>query len=156
MMILRPWQRGSAPQSFLYYYYFICPVSCGIWHRDCSVISMVSGKEAVARLYYRESPNVFRDGSTIMHSDARLSLTSTSHQMTLALLSQFPVTAKERQDLLPPTDRERNPYILTESKTDGQALVGGLKWPHHLSHLKSLYRCIVNDFFTPTLTQVCR
>jgi hypothetical protein len=34
--------------------------------------------------------------------------------MTLALLSQFPVTAKERQDLLPPTDRERNPYMLNE------------------------------------------
>jgi hypothetical protein len=51
-----------------------------------------------------------------MHSDARLSLTPSSQKMALALLTQYPVTTKERQDLLPPTDRERNPYPLNEGE----------------------------------------
>jgi hypothetical protein len=41
--------------------------------------------------------HLFSDGSTIMHSDARLALTASSLQMSLALLAQFPVSAKERQ-----------------------------------------------------------
>ena len=57
-----------------------------------------------------------REGSTIMQSDATLQFCSMSKKYAMTLLNQFPVTNKERQDLLPPTDRERNPYLMTEGK----------------------------------------
>ncbi len=56
-----------------------------------------------------------REGSTIMQSDAVLALSPPSRKFALALLNQYPVTSKERQELLPPTDRERNPYVTNES-----------------------------------------
>ena len=58
-----------------------------------------------------------REGSTIMQSDAGLSLTPNSRKFATNLLTQYPVTNKERQELLPPTDRERNPYVVAESKS---------------------------------------
>ena len=57
-----------------------------------------------------------RDGSTIMQSDAVLGLAPASRKLASALLSQCPVTNKERQELLPPTDRERNPYLTSDCK----------------------------------------
>ena len=58
-----------------------------------------------------------REGSTIMQSDAGLSLAPASKKATANLLAQYPVTNKERQELLPPTDRERNPYSMSEGSS---------------------------------------
>ncbi len=56
-----------------------------------------------------------REGSTIMQSDAILALSPPARKFSINLLNQYPVTSKERQELLPPTDRERNPYVTSES-----------------------------------------
>ena len=63
-----------------------------------------------------------RDGSTIMQSDAVLGLSPAAKKLASSLLAQCPVTAKERQDLLPPTDRERSPYVVNECE-DFQSLL---------------------------------
>lgn len=58
-----------------------------------------------------------RDGSTIMQSDAGLKLSPAAREMAAVLLDSHPVTNKERQELLPPTDRERNPYLSSEGQS---------------------------------------
>ncbi|XP_008552870.1 3'-5' RNA helicase YTHDC2 isoform X2 [Microplitis demolitor] len=48
-----------------------------------------------------------REGSTIIQSDPVLRIQKTSKQGILNLIQKFPINSKERQDLLPPTERER-------------------------------------------------
>lgn len=48
-----------------------------------------------------------REGSTIIQSDAFLNLQKASKQSIYNLVHKFPLNNKERQDLLPPTERER-------------------------------------------------
>ncbi|KAG8307673.1 3'-5' RNA helicase ythdc2 [Homalodisca vitripennis] len=49
-----------------------------------------------------------RDGSTIIQADAVIPLVRPSRQAILTLLASHPVTNKERQDLLPITERDRS------------------------------------------------
>lgn len=48
-----------------------------------------------------------REGSTIVQADAVLALTGTTHHTICNLLTDYPLTNKERQDLLPVTERDR-------------------------------------------------
>ncbi|KAK0178149.1 hypothetical protein PV328_002126 [Microctonus aethiopoides] len=48
-----------------------------------------------------------RKGSTIIQSDAVLRIQKISKQGIYSLIQKFPLNNKERQDLLPPTERER-------------------------------------------------
>lgn len=48
-----------------------------------------------------------KDGSTIMRKEAVLQLSEASHSAILHLLQRYPVTNKERQDLLPGTEKDR-------------------------------------------------
>ena len=45
-----------------------------------------------------------------MRSDASLRLSKASRECAAKLLASNPLTSKEGQDLLPPTDKERSPY----------------------------------------------
>ena len=58
-----------------------------------------------------------KDGSTIMQSEARVALSADSKKIAENILNQCPVTNKEKFDLLPQTDRERNFATTNESKT---------------------------------------
>lgn len=49
-----------------------------------------------------------KEGSTIVQADAVFELGHTSQRHTLSLLQRFPVTPRERQELLPPTERDRS------------------------------------------------
>ena len=58
-----------------------------------------------------------------MASDAQLQLSQNSRRHAQKLLTQFPVTNKERQELLPPTDRERNaPYLANDGRDLSRAM----------------------------------
>lgn len=48
-----------------------------------------------------------REGSTIIQEDATVKLQKTSKQSIYNLIQKFPLSAKERQELLPLTERER-------------------------------------------------
>ena len=48
-----------------------------------------------------------REGSTIVQADAQFQLSRPSRQMVYSLLNKFPLSNKERQDLLPQTERDR-------------------------------------------------
>lgn len=68
---------------------------------------------------YRKGANRYvtvykREGSTIVQADAVIKLQKSSRQGIYNLIQKFPLSNKERQDLLPPTERERN--ISTEGK----------------------------------------
>ncbi|CAL4103669.1 unnamed protein product, partial [Meganyctiphanes norvegica] len=54
-----------------------------------------------------------KEGSTIMSSEAMIALCETTRSTILSLLHRCPVTNKERQDLLPATERDRlmNPEL---------------------------------------------
>ncbi|XP_063990992.1 3'-5' RNA helicase YTHDC2-like [Diachasmimorpha longicaudata] len=63
-----------------------------------------------------------REGSTIIQSDASITLNKQSKQTMLNLIQNFPLNNKERQDLLPPTERERtmDNEITTTTKAMGR------------------------------------
>lgn len=48
-----------------------------------------------------------KDGSTIMSKEAILQLGDISRSTILSLLQRCPVTNKERQDLIPGTEKDR-------------------------------------------------
>ncbi|UYV78743.1 YTHDC2 [Cordylochernes scorpioides] len=48
-----------------------------------------------------------KESSTIVQADAVLDLGRISRQLSLTLLQRFPVSAREKQELLPPTERDR-------------------------------------------------
>ncbi|GFU19130.1 3'-5' RNA helicase YTHDC2 [Nephila pilipes] len=48
-----------------------------------------------------------KEGSTIVQADAVFDLGNASRRHVLSLLQKFPITARERQELLPPTERDR-------------------------------------------------
>lgn len=48
-----------------------------------------------------------KDGSTIVQADAEFQLVKTSRQTVVTLLQRFPVTNKERQDLVPLSEKDR-------------------------------------------------
>ena len=48
-----------------------------------------------------------REGSTIVQADPLLLLMGTTRRTVCNLLTEYPVTNKERQDLLPVTERDR-------------------------------------------------
>lgn len=48
-----------------------------------------------------------KEGSTIVQADAVFELGRISRQHTVGVLQRFPVSARERQELLPPTERDR-------------------------------------------------
>lgn len=53
------------------------------------------------------------EGSTIL-SEASISFCETSKQKAISLLNKNGLTTKERQDLLPPTERERSQFGVNE------------------------------------------
>ncbi|XP_015112250.1 3'-5' RNA helicase YTHDC2 [Diachasma alloeum] len=63
-----------------------------------------------------------REGSTIIQSDASIKLNKLSKQTMLNLIQKFPLNNKERQDLLPPTERERtmDNEVTTNTKAMGR------------------------------------
>ena len=48
-----------------------------------------------------------KEGSTIVHADASFALQRSARQQVISLLHKYPLTNKERQELLPLTERER-------------------------------------------------
>ncbi|XP_015520709.1 3'-5' RNA helicase YTHDC2 [Neodiprion pinetum] len=68
-----------------------------------------------------------REGSTIVQADAIIKLQKSSRQGIYNLIQKFPLSNKERQDLLPPTERERiiNTEVNTNTKAMGR-LNGGI------------------------------
>ncbi|XP_054714089.1 3'-5' RNA helicase YTHDC2-like [Uloborus diversus] len=62
-----------------------------------------------------------KEGSTIVQADAVFELGPTSQRQTFNLLQRFPVTARERQELLPPTERDR--ILGQDSKFSALSLV---------------------------------
>ena len=64
-----------------------------------------------------------KDLSTIVKADAQLTLTANAKRLASGTLTQYPVTSKEKQDLLPPTERgERNPYLLTDGRDTSRGM----------------------------------
>ncbi|XP_015596401.1 probable ATP-dependent RNA helicase YTHDC2 [Cephus cinctus] len=63
-----------------------------------------------------------REGSTIIQADAAIKLQRPSRQGIYNLIQKFPLSNKERQDLLPPTERERvvNTNVNTNTTTMGR------------------------------------
>ncbi|XP_044006337.1 3'-5' RNA helicase YTHDC2-like [Aphidius gifuensis] len=63
-----------------------------------------------------------REGSSIIQSDAIVKLQKPSKQIIINLIQKFPLNAKERQDLLPPTERERtlDNETITNTKAMGR------------------------------------
>lgn len=63
--------------------------------------------------YFRKGDKRFltiykREGSTIVQKDAVLRLTGQSRQVLESLANRYALSHRERQDLLPPTERDRN------------------------------------------------
>ncbi|XP_055954066.1 3'-5' RNA helicase YTHDC2-like isoform X2 [Argiope bruennichi] len=65
-----------------------------------------------------------KEGSTIVQADAVFELGHISRRHTLSLLQRFPITARERQELLPPTERDR--ILGQESVRDVNRNIGRL------------------------------
>ena len=85
---------------------------------DYGLTSKSRGKGAsrFLTIYKKGRPSVIK-------SDAQLTLTADAKKLASGALTQYPVTSKERQDLLPPTDRgERNPYLLTDGRDMSRAM----------------------------------
>lgn len=61
-----------------------------------------------------------REGSTIVQADAVIKLQKPSRQGIYNLIQKFPLSNKERQDLLPPTERER--VVSTDVNTNTKAM----------------------------------
>ncbi|KAK6644023.1 hypothetical protein RUM43_000288 [Polyplax serrata] len=61
-----------------------------------------------------------REGSTIVQADAHFQLSRQSRQIVYNLLNKFPLTNRERQDLLPQTERDR--IINPDSREINRAL----------------------------------
>lgn len=57
-----------------------------------------------------------KEGSTIMQSDASLRLSQASKECAAKLFASYPLTNKERQELLPPSDKERSPYATGDGR----------------------------------------
>ena len=51
-----------------------------------------------------------------MQSDASLRLSKASKECAAKLFATYPLTNKERQELLPPSDKERSPYATGDGK----------------------------------------
>ena len=51
-----------------------------------------------------------------MQSDASLRLSKASKDCAAKLFASYPLTNKERQELLPPSDKERSPYATGDGK----------------------------------------
>ncbi|GBN09805.1 putative ATP-dependent RNA helicase YTHDC2 [Araneus ventricosus] len=64
-----------------------------------------------------------KEGSTIVQADAVFELGHISRRHTLSLLQRFPIAARERQELLPPTERDR---ILGQEVRDVSRNIGRL------------------------------
>ncbi|GIY23789.1 3'-5' RNA helicase YTHDC2 [Caerostris extrusa] len=64
-----------------------------------------------------------KEGSTIVQADAVFQLGNISRKHTLSLFQRFPITARERQELLPPTERDR---ILGQEIRDVSRNIGRL------------------------------
>ncbi|XP_015929708.1 3'-5' RNA helicase YTHDC2 isoform X2 [Parasteatoda tepidariorum] len=74
-------------------------------HRYCQQLGLKSKSRG-------EGANRFltvykKEGSTIVQADAVYQFGHTSKRHTVNLLQRFPITARERQELLPPTERDR-------------------------------------------------
>ena len=93
-----------------------------------------------------------KDRSTLMKSEAKLTLTDKSKKAASVTITQYPVTSKEKQDLLPPKERgEFNPYLLNEGRDMSRAmgkLNGGIPQipppatnPNEISNWKSIRYC---------------
>ena len=64
-----------------------------------------------------------KDRSSLVKSEAKLTLTEKATQIASIAMTQYPVTHKERQELLTPKDRgENNPYILNEGRDMSRAM----------------------------------
>ena len=55
-----------------------------------------------------------------MQSDASLRLSKASKDCAAKLFATYPLTNKERQELLPPSDKERSPYATGDGKDEVQ------------------------------------
>ena len=57
-----------------------------------------------------------------MQSDASLRLSKASKECAAKLFATYPLTNKERQELLPPSDKERSPYATGDGKLQNHRL----------------------------------
>lgn len=72
-----------------------------------------------------------KEGSTIVQADAVFELSNVSQRHVMNLLQKFPITPRERQELLPPTERDRN---YSQESNNFQCI-------NHFHHLS--YHCIL-------------
>lgn len=49
-----------------------------------------------------------REGSTIVQDDAHFNLSRNSRSIIMGLLNKYPLSVKEKQDVMPLTERDRN------------------------------------------------
>ena len=64
-----------------------------------------------------------KDRSSLLKSEAKLILTERSIKTASVALTQYPVTHKEKQELMTPKDRgENSPYILNEGRDMSRAM----------------------------------
>ena len=64
-----------------------------------------------------------KDPVSLVKSEAKLKLTGKSQKAASLTITQYPVTSKEKQELLPPKERfEINPYLLNEGRDMRRAM----------------------------------
>ena len=64
-----------------------------------------------------------KDRSSVVKAEAQLTLTANAKRLASGTLTQYPVTSKEKQDLLPATERgERSPYLLTDGRDTSRGM----------------------------------
>ncbi|XP_064474712.1 3'-5' RNA helicase YTHDC2-like isoform X2 [Ornithodoros turicata] len=90
-------------------------------HRLCISLNLKSKSRGKGSNRYLTAYK--KEGSTIVQADAGFSMGGLARQHALLLLQKFPVNARERQDLLPPTERER---VLGQETRDVNRTTGRL------------------------------
>jgi hypothetical protein len=57
-----------------------------------------------------------KDGAAAVQNDAMLTLCPMAKKLAVSLLGQFPLSARERQDLVPPSEHDRHIYGFNDGK----------------------------------------
>lgn len=85
---------------------------------SCGLISKSRGKGSDRCLTVYK-----RDRTSLVKSEAKLKLTEKAQRVATIAITQYPVTSKEKQELMPPNDRGvYNPYLLNEARDMSRAM----------------------------------
>ncbi|KAL0271676.1 UNVERIFIED_CONTAM: hypothetical protein PYX00_008692 [Menopon gallinae] len=99
-----------------------------------------------------------REGSTIVQADAQFQLSPSSRQIIQSLLNKYPLSNKERQDLLPQTDRDRimNPDLKEMNKSLGRLPAGIAQIPPAPGYIEEIQQFKQNLPIWPYRDEIIR